>query len=455
MKPNRNFGYYGCLFLSLFFTLLLVFIVYKSEVEYKGLAREHYINYFIPVLLGVIVFTVLLRFKETFRLNVLLLMISSAVTVYSIEVVFTIFPSLSVTSSHDERVEKEKEKINYEPRSEKEYLSDLLREGVDAVPRILPGFFTMSNGIPGHNIFPLGGISKKLTVHCNESGKMITYMSDRYGFNNLDEVWDSPSVSFITTGDSFTQGDCVEQNQTIASNLSKLTKKVGINLGMGGNGPLTELGVLNEYGERIKPKLVFWIYFEGNDLYELMAEKTSKILSSYMDNSYKQGLINKQNKIDQYLESWFKKKLPTKSERFNLKNFLFFKRLRDFIKSRYLSLDVATGHVDTAWPIFEKILLAAKSKVSSWGGRLIFVYLPSYSRYAKKNINHDLYLDKELLLTRVAALSIKTIDMHSEVFIKQDDPLIYFPFRANGHYNKDGYFSVAKRISEEMKGLVE
>jgi len=66
---------------------------------------------------------------------------------------------------------------------------------------------------------------------------MITYHSDRHGFNNPDSIWSSDEISFITIGDSFTHGDCVNQNNAIASNLRLFTNKQGLNLGMGGNGP--------------------------------------------------------------------------------------------------------------------------------------------------------------------------------------------------------------------------
>ena len=34
------------------------------------------------------------------------------------------------------------------------------------------------------SFLPLGGISKSITVHCNEIGEWSIYQSDKYGFNN-------------------------------------------------------------------------------------------------------------------------------------------------------------------------------------------------------------------------------------------------------------------------------
>ena len=39
-----------------------------------------------------------------------------------------------------------------------------------------------------------------------------------------------------------------------------------INLGVGGFGPLLELAALTEYLTPLKPPVVLWVFFEGNDL---------------------------------------------------------------------------------------------------------------------------------------------------------------------------------------------
>jgi len=37
------------------------------------------------------------------------------------------------------------------------------------------------------------------------------------------------------------------------------------------------------------------------------------------------------------------------------------------------------------------------------------------------------------------------------VFSKNPDPLVFFPFRANGHYNEKGYKLVAEEILHFLK----
>lgn len=45
-------------------------------------------------------------------------------------------------------------------------------------------------------------------------------------------------VEYLLVGDSFAHGNCVNENDTIARNIKKLSKKVLINIGYAGSGPL-------------------------------------------------------------------------------------------------------------------------------------------------------------------------------------------------------------------------
>ena len=52
-----------------------------------------------------------------------------------------------------------------------------------------------------------------------------------------------------------------------------------INLGQGGSGPITMYATLKEYFPvNKKVKNILWIYFEGNDLTDLMFEENNNIL---------------------------------------------------------------------------------------------------------------------------------------------------------------------------------
>ena len=46
-----------------------------------------------------------------------------------------------------------------------------------------------------NTILPLSGLSNTNTINCNENGYYSIYQSDRYGFNNPDNEWDSKRSS--------------------------------------------------------------------------------------------------------------------------------------------------------------------------------------------------------------------------------------------------------------------
>ena len=146
-------------------------------------------------------------------------------------------------------------------------------------------------------ILILSGVSNRKTIVCNETGEYLIYLSDRYGFNNPDNLWESSSDA-IVLGDSNTLGECVPYGNDISSILRNKNKKSIINLGMGGNGPLLQLATLKEYQPLTNSNKIIWVYYEGNDLLDLYNEKKNKILLNYFDRNFKQDLYKNQNLID-------------------------------------------------------------------------------------------------------------------------------------------------------------
>ena len=48
------------------------------------------------------------------------------------------------------------------------------------------------------------------------------FFTDRYGFNNSDKIWDEERIDYVLIGDSFIEGYCQNNENTIAENLRKL-----------------------------------------------------------------------------------------------------------------------------------------------------------------------------------------------------------------------------------------
>lgn len=430
MLRKLDYSFLGVLLIFVAGFMVIGVAVYKSEVLFNGFNRSHYYIYYLLGFLAIALSVALHFVSKKMRVEILLIVVALTVGIYASEF------SLGVLLRDNGKL------------TERQFLDDLLKKDSNTVPRILPGFFVESNGIGENNkIFPLAGISNRLTVHCSESSGMITYFSDRHGFNNPDSVWNSrPAV--ITIGDSFTQGDCVPQSNTIASNLRNITGKNVINLGMGGNGPLIELATLAEYGKKARSRYVLWIFFEGNDLFDLVTEQQSKILLSYLNGSEGQSLTSRQSEIDNALLKWLDSQNHDR-DGYTMANFFFLKRLRGLLRSS-LAQDTPTRSFDSSWPLMNNVLIEAKKITESWGGELVFVYLPSYTRYSDSISDQDEYLDKALLIKSVRRLQIPVIDIH-ENFLKDKDPLRFFPSRKNGHYNEEGYLMVSRSLVEKLK----
>ena len=172
----------------------------------------------------------------------------------------------------------------------------------EAFPSIIPYSFVKSEGLRTKNgrIFPLGGTSERTTVFCNESGEFIIFESDEHGFNNPRELYKVGEVDIVLTGDSFAQGACVEPGKGIAGQLRKTWKGV-LTVGSAHNGPLLELATLKEYAEPLHPRIVLWLYYEGNDLQNLLGAQTSPLLMKYLRAEFSQNLLDRQTEIDEIL----------------------------------------------------------------------------------------------------------------------------------------------------------
>jgi len=94
----------------------------------------------------------------------------------------------------------------------------------------------------------------------------VTY--DHNGFRN---ELDLKSADIVVIGDSFVEGLTVSDAELGTSQLAQLQNKVVANLGQSTYGPLQELVVLKRYGLPLRPHTVIWMFFEGNDLQDVIS----------------------------------------------------------------------------------------------------------------------------------------------------------------------------------------
>ena len=344
-------------------------------------------------------------------------------------------------------------------RTKKQVVEDLKKEtNSNVYPVTHPKYKINLKDYSYKDIFPLSGISKSTVVFCNESGEYSIYQSDRYGFNNPDINYDNNTKERVMLiGDSFVHGACVDQEDTLSSQLNKVNIP-SFSISYGGNGPLLELATLIEYIHVLKPKIVIWFYAE-NDLPNLVIEKKSKFLMQYLrKNNFTQNLSQRQNEIDLLWKKILNQNLDvvdylqvTKKKTF-LRNFLrkierafLLKPMRDFLKFYYekeLIQHYETVHKDHLH-LYSEILTKVKEISNNHNSSLYFVYLPFLSSVVENTRT------KKEIINIVNQLDIQIIDFH-EYLKNENKPESFFPLGKHGHYNDRGYKELSNIISSHL-----
>ncbi len=456
-------------FVSTIIIFILSFIFFYS-LKNILIDKVENISFFLILsvlsLVLIIFFLFSFSFKRVIKINISLVSTLSLILLYSTEIyyLFNIQKMndlyLNKTPSEKIRIIKAKKfGVPYDLRSRSEYIKDLEKEKITAYPIIPPSsgdLLYKGLKVDDETILPLGGISNILVVGPNENGYWMEFLSDKYGFNNDNKSYNHNKIEICLIGDSFGEGLAVKSNENISSILKKKYKT--LNFSKTGNGPLLEYAILREYVSFFKPKIVLWLYFE-NDLSDLSREMKSKTLNKYIENkSFSQNLLTKQLDIDSSLKEFFDKK---KDEFENENNYVLKKDFKDYFLRILLLRDLRYQlniQVNKNRPIlndelelFKTIITDSENLVSSWGGDLYFVYLPGFNQGF--NINKQLrpiFLKeneyRQSVIKIINDLQIDLIDIYSEVFLKHPNPKNLFPFGVYGHYNREGYEIVAKKI---------
>jgi hypothetical protein len=89
---------------------------------------------------------------------------------------------------------------------------------------------------------------------------------DSRGFRNETDITTAP---LVILGDSFVEAGLVPAEELLSSRLARQLGADVANLGQSGYSPQQELLVLKRFGLPLRPKVVFWLFFEGNDLLDV------------------------------------------------------------------------------------------------------------------------------------------------------------------------------------------
>lgn len=456
----------GVLVLSI---LALVFLMLGKVPQLKaGDTRGLLFYLFIPTVLA-LVLSLILRAPRKLKSDIVLVSVSSLLSLYAGEITLSLYGKFKERSQRQQPSIKQweaarKQNIPFDSRTPLQALLEMRREDPNLVPIMTPSQFWFGEEplkIQGKAVIPLGSISRAPTLYCNEGGKYLTYQSDEHGFHNPLGLYDGKAAQILVVGDSFAQGACVPSDENAASRIRETYPRL-LNLGFADNGPLTELATLREYGPALRPPVVLWFFYEGNDMDGLLNEKTNSVLNSYLSGDT-QDLVHQQKEIDEAVRGVIEARLSRslKKEPRGLVKADFVdlgKQPSSFLKFRALrkllgwlpeaGVRMPAGEwVHPGTPLFREVMSLAKREVRSWGGHLYFVYLPEWQNFGVAGFARP---DRSGVLDVVRELGITTIDL-MPVFRQAKDPLSYFPFRLNGHYTPEGYRVVAETVLKKLK----
>ena len=384
---------------------------------------------------------------ENFKTYFLIIFLSAISSLYLFES-YLLIQEKNILFKKAEIYKKETGK-SYDLRSKFEIYNDLKndKEKVTLSMTAWSKIFLEKN-----DLLPLSGISNIKSILCNENGYYSSYLSDRYGFNNPDEEWDKKSIEYLVLGDSFAHGACVNRPNDISSVLRSLSKKSVLNLGISGNGPLTEYATLREYKPK-NVKNIIWIYFEGYDLLDLINEKKNFILMNYIkDENFSQNLRNRNDAKDQVVKKITKKEYNRIYEKYIDDNKLKYKilkfiRLDKTKKAIFINPVISEEVNEKVFKDFEDIMALTKIQAGKMKSKLYFVYLPEFLRLSENYNNKNYYK----VLKIVNDLDIPIIDLKKSLLDKEKNPFNLYPFGMNAHFNVKGYRKSSQIILDNIK----
>ncbi len=354
--------------------------------------------------------------------------------------------------------------VRFDGRGKIEVISDLRARGIEAYPAtraknlLVPGagggLEPVLAGADG-GLLPLASLPGKTVVACNENGQWMIYRADEHGFHNPPGLWTGRSPRIVLIGDSFVQGNCVASEDNIAGWLRKDGAEV-LNLGVDGSGPLAKLAIFREYVEALRPETVVWFYYEGNDLTkDLSLEMRSAMLRAYArDDGFRQNLAERREEVATGLKTYLDRHMREAIARVDhpwerLVAALKLALVRGRLGLGRVSLGLIDGATEEQFALFGRILSSAARRVGSWGGRMVFVYLPESDRYfgSERNGRIRARIRRRVLAT-AEALGLPIVDV-GDAFARVSDPRRLFTYPGS-HYNAEGYELTARAVRDAL-----
>ena len=313
----------------------------------------------------------------------------------------------------------------------------------DIWPSITPSYLLNETDL---DIYPLGTFVNRNIILCEED-KRIDIKTDKYGFNNFNEVYKFKKPNIII-GDSYGFGGCVNHENDFSFILNSLGIK-NINFSISGSSIIVQTAIFLEYVKNnIDYNDVYLFLSLENDIPESKNE-TNSYYNIYTQEYFAvQKLIKKGKEINQLYEKQIE----------NLKNYSFnLSKLRHLIflinLRKNFGLISSTKEFTDRSGIMNNYYNPNLLKLNQIVGndKLTVIIIPS--RYEILRLkNHKIFLNERInLIQFLTNKNIRYIDLITIFNQKNhEENRNLYTLNGNGHFNNNGHKRIANFLFQKL-----
>lgn len=313
----------------------------------------------------------------------------------------------------------------------------------DIWPPITPSYLLNKTNL---DIYPLGTFVNRDIILCEED-KRIDIKTDKYGFNNLNEVYKFKKPNIIL-GDSYGFGGCVSHENGFNFILNSLGIK-NINFSISGSSIIVQTAIFLEYVKNnIDYNEVYLFLSLENDIPESKNEINSYYNIYTQEYFAVQKLIKKGKEINQLYENQIE----------NLKNYSFnLSTLRHLIflinLRKNFGLISSTKEFTDRSGIMNNYYNPNLFKLNQIVGndKLTVIIIPSRHEILRLK-NHKIFLNERInLIQFLTNKNIRYIDLITIFNQKNhEENRNLYTLNGNGHFNNNGHKRIANFLFQKL-----
>ena len=313
----------------------------------------------------------------------------------------------------------------------------------DIWPSITPSYLLNETDL---DIYPLGTFVNRNIILCEED-KRIDIKTDKYGFNNFNEVYKFKKPNIII-GDSYGFGGCVNHENDFSFILNSLGIK-NINFSISGSSIIVQTATFLEYVKNnIDYNDVYLFLSLENDIPESKNE-TNSYYNTYTQEYFAvQKLIKKGREINQLYENQIE----------NMKNYSFnLSALRHLIF--LISLRKNFGLISSTKEFTDRSVIMnnyynpnlLKLNQIVGNDKLTVIIIPSRHETLRLK-NHKIFLNERInLIQFLTNKNIKYIDLMTIFNQKNhEENRNLYTLNGNGHFNNNGHKRIANFLFQKL-----